>query len=86
MWGMCGPITDSEERPNRGNFRVEEEFKWSMPFETIGDDMRAIHADVVRFIGGLQHNMQERIIEDAVCAPMRCGCQDDKMYDTRFAY
>ena len=40
----------SEANNGGDNYRVEEEFKWTMPFETISDDIQAVQEDVFRLI------------------------------------
>jgi hypothetical protein len=74
--GMCGPMSTSEECPKDG-VRVGEEFQWSMPFETLGGDMLAVHQDVMRFgrnlMEDLQENVQEKILEKG-CTNVASDC------------
>jgi hypothetical protein len=92
--GLCGPVSTSKQ-PEEGDLRVEEEFKWSMPFETISDDMRAVQQDVLKFgrnlMEDLQENVQNKIIENPGglgCAPIEFDCQDmgaERTTDTRLS-
>lgn len=80
--GLCGPVDVTspprkETRPD--GVRVSEEFKWSMPFETISDDMRAVQQDVIKFGRNLMEDLQENVqtIENPIsgCGPAAFGCQ-----------
>jgi hypothetical protein len=55
--GLCGPVSTSEQ-PKEGELRGGEKFKWSMPFETISDDMRAVQQDVLKFGRDLMEDLQ----------------------------
>lgn len=44
-------------------FRVQEDFRWTMPFETLGSDMRAVQADVVKFSQELMEDLQENVVQ-----------------------
>ena len=48
--GSSSHTASASAKLKRGDLRVEEEFKWTMPFETLGDDMQAVREDVFRLI------------------------------------
>ena len=83
--GMCGPLnktfeqstTDSTTKKSQQkerDFRVGEEFKWTMPFETISDDIRAVQQDVVRFGRDLVDDLDVDS-NPLTCAPINLDCR-----------
>lgn len=73
--GLCGPLGGGgggqvDKKPTEEGYRVQEEFKWSMPFETLGDDMRAVQADVFQFGRELIEDLQDTMIQGrlSVCS------------------
>ena len=87
-WGLCGShAASTSKQTSAGDSRGGEEFKWSMHFETIGDDMRRLGRNLMV---DLQENVQISLIENAGgCGPVNCGhvgfdCQDldpDRTFD-----
>jgi hypothetical protein len=90
FFGMCVPLTTDGEAAvdeetttqeaaaeTEAGFRVQEDFRWSMPFETLGDDMRAVHADVLKFGQGLMDDLQDQVAEGPLsgCSPA-FDCQE----------
>ena len=61
-WGLCGgsvptqPASKADVPRLRPKLRVDEEFNWSMPFETITDDMRDVQQDIIQVMEDLQEN------------------------------
>jgi hypothetical protein len=79
--GMCGPLNQSTDtrKVKDGDLRVEEEFKWTMPFETISDDMRAVREDVVKFGIDLMEDMQVDVDSNPIaCAPVSFDFHNDR--------
>lgn len=84
--GMCVPLNhsdqvleekkDGEEPQDGAGFRVDEDFRWSMPFETLGDDMRAVQADVLQF----GHDFLEDL-QDSVAQGRLSGCSSGQAVD-----
>ena len=76
VWGLCGE-RPAEKPISRDELRVQEEFKWSMPFETISDDMRAVHRDVMKFGTALLEDIKENVeMNGMTCAPIGFGYQE----------
>jgi len=75
---FCGPvdgvIDEDIQMAQRGEegYRVNEEFQWTMPFETLGDDMMAVQADVLRFGRDL---VEGRLLETG-CSAQAFECHD----------
>jgi hypothetical protein len=72
FFGLCVPLNgqvaegdEQQDQPKAGEegFRVQENFQWSMPFETLADDMRAVHADVIKFGQGMMDDLQDHVME-----------------------
>jgi hypothetical protein len=81
VMGLCGPVSSSDPKNNDfQKLRVGEEFKWTMPFETISDDMRASAQDVFKFGRDILEDIQENVetMENPIaCAPVTFdNCHD----------
>jgi hypothetical protein len=70
----CGPVSLSD--PKNNNFQklpVREEFKWTLPFETISNDMQASAQDILKFGRDILEDIQENVetMENPIaCAPV----------------
>lgn len=64
LFGLCAPLGGQldKKEPDEG-YRVKEEFKWSMPFETLGDDIRAVKNDVFQIGRGFIEDLQDTIVQ-----------------------
>ena len=85
MCGALSPTADVEESPHRrtprdtkSKLRVDEDFKWTMPFETIGDDVKDVHHDIMNvaqnLMNGLQENMhQPKVVQRSAATKGEAG-------------
>lgn len=65
IFGLCVPLggEEGDKKEREQGYRVQEEFKWSMPFETLGDDMRAVTDDVFQFGRGFIEDLQDTLVQ-----------------------
>ena len=78
--GLCGmlePVSPRKENTGKKpkhNFRVAEEFKWSMPFETINEDINDVKQDLMQVANDLMDELQENIKKRSKDNSIRVGC------------
>lgn len=74
---LCVPdesiVLDELKHEKEGHFRVNEDFVWTMPFETLGDDMRSVQADVFRCGRDVVDDLHDRV---PVAKLLESGCSD----------
>ena len=64
IFGLCVPLGgQSDKKESEEHYRVQEEFTWSMPFETLGDDIKAVKDDVFRFGRDFMEDIQDTIVQ-----------------------
>ena len=78
--GLCGPLNVMDERSTTvaqeetaRTLRVGEDFEWTMPFETIRDDMRAVQQDVLQFGKILVNELQTNVVNTASRGLAQCS-------------
>jgi hypothetical protein len=87
IFGMCAGEAQVDDDVQRNleaqknkaeeGYRVGENFDWGMPFETLGQDLQSVQADVVKFGQGLWDELQGTVVEGRLsgCANT-LDCQD----------
>lgn len=86
VFGMClgeGHVDDVVEQSIQAQknkeegFRVDENFDWGMPFETLGKDLLSVQADVVKFGQGLWEEINGTVVEGQISGCTNgFGCHD----------
>lgn len=75
--GMCAPLNGFDDDVHQSqrddptfskNYRVDEHFSWTMPFETIQDDLRSVHMDVMKLGKELVEDFQQNVNQSG------CSC------------
>jgi hypothetical protein len=70
VMGLCGPVSSRDPMKNdTQKLRIGEEFNWTMPFETISDDMRASAQDVLKFGRDILEDI-ETMENPIACSPV----------------
>lgn len=91
--GICGQVDEAmedEQAKERRleacrNVRVEEEFNWKMPFETMHDDMRAVQKDVMQFGKDLIDDLKENVHNLDAPGPFSCSSSSIQSLGVNFA-
>ena len=64
IFGLCVPLGGQrDKKESEESNRGKEEFKWSIPFETLGDDIRAVQNDVFQFGRDFMEDIQDTIVQ-----------------------
>lgn len=91
---MCAPLNgfdnDVHESPGEEptcskNNAVDRDFSWTMPFETIQDDLRSVHVGVMQLGKELVEDFQQKAQQSIMQRSdgMGCSCVSMGNYDSQ---
>jgi hypothetical protein len=77
--GMCAPLngfdhvheSQTEQPTGSKNTRVDEDFSWTRPFESIQDDLRSVHMDFMQLGKELVDDLQQSVSCGRLPVPMQ---------------